>query len=248
MRARAISWNARAGATRSAGSRAIPAYCAAMLGTLRMTARRSAIAAVLAALCAFPAAGSAAPRFVDVAMRTTLGTIVLRLDAARAPVTVANFLRYVDTHKYAGSAFYRTVRPGNQAPHRPIQVIQGGLDLPDAAPYPFGRIPLETTLTSGLHFGDGTLGSPATKTPGPAAPSSSSPSGTRTACSTPSAVRIAMGTPRSGTSSEAWMWCGGFRTPRRRVSDFIRRSAYSRSTGWAGRGRPTSSAQGGRSV
>ena len=137
-----------------------------MLGTLRMTARRSAIAAVLAALCAFPAAGSAAPRFVDVAMRTTLGTIVLRLDAARAPVTVANFLRYVDTHKYAGSAFYRTVRPGNQAPHRPIQVIQGGLDLPDAAPYPFGRIPLETTLTSGLHFGDGTLGIARDKDPG----------------------------------------------------------------------------------
>jgi len=137
-----------------------------MLGTLRMTARRSAIAAVLAALCAFPASGSAAPRFVDVAMRTTLGTIVLRLDAARAPVTVANFLRYVDTHKYAGSAFYRTVRPGNQAPHRPIQVIQGGLDLPDAAPYPFGRIPLETTLTSGLHFGDGTLGIARDKDPG----------------------------------------------------------------------------------
>ena len=137
-----------------------------MLGTMRMTTRRSAIAAVLAALCAFPAAGSAAPRFVDVAMRTTLGTIVLRLDAARAPVTVANFLRYVDTHKYAGSAFYRTVRPGNQAPHRPIQVIQGGLDLPDAAPYPFGRIPLETTLTSGLHFGDGTLGIARDKDPG----------------------------------------------------------------------------------
>jgi peptidyl-prolyl cis-trans isomerase A (cyclophilin A) len=103
---------------------------------------------------------------VDVAIRTRLGTIVVRLDGDRAPVTVVNFLKYVDAHKYDGTTFYRTVRPGNSAPHRPIQVIQGGLDLPDNAPYPFGKIPLETTAKTGLRFDDGEIGIARDKDPG----------------------------------------------------------------------------------
>lgn len=99
-------------------------------------------------------------------MKTSLGSIVIRLDARHAPLTTANFLRYVDARRYDGIAFYRTVRPGNQAPHRPIQVIQGGLDLPDAAPYPFGAIPLETTAKTGLRFDDGEIGIARDKAPG----------------------------------------------------------------------------------
>ena len=99
-------------------------------------------------------------------MTTSLGTIVVRLDAAHAPVTTANFLRYVDARKYDGIVFYRTVRPGNQSRHRPIEVIQGGLDLPDAAPYPFGKIPLESTAKTGRRFDDGEIGIARDKDPG----------------------------------------------------------------------------------
>ena len=109
---------------------------------------------------------AATPRAVDVVIRTSAGAIVVRLDAARAPITTANFLRYVDARKYDGATFYRIVRPGNQSPHRPIQVIQGGLDLPDAAPYPFGKIPLESTAKTGLHFDDGEIGIARDKDPG----------------------------------------------------------------------------------
>ncbi len=52
-----------------------------------------------------------------VRIRTTLGDIVVALDAAAAPVTVANFLEYVDAGFYAGTLFHRVV---------PGFVVQGG--------------------------------------------------------------------------------------------------------------------------
>lgn len=62
---------------------------------------------------------------VRVAMVTELGTIELELDHKRAPVTVANFVRYVDLKKFDGIAFYRSMRLawGEQ----PNGLIQGGL-------------------------------------------------------------------------------------------------------------------------
>lgn len=97
-----------------------------------------------------------APRPVDVAIVTTAGTIVVRLDTAKAPLTTANFLRYVDAHRYDGSAFYRTVRPifGQPLPH--IQVIQGGLEHTPGAKT-FDPIPVEKTTTTGLHNAEGTV-------------------------------------------------------------------------------------------
>lgn len=86
---------------------------------------------------------------------TTMGDMVVALDAVHAPITTGNFLRYVDAGKYNGSSFYRTVRPGNQAYHRPIQVIQGGLDVNDFGPY--GPIKLETTSKTGLKNLAGTI-------------------------------------------------------------------------------------------
>ena len=47
---------------------------------------------------------------VRIAIVTSLGTIVLDLERARAPITTANFLRYVDQHRLDGTVFYRTVR------------------------------------------------------------------------------------------------------------------------------------------
>jgi peptidyl-prolyl cis-trans isomerase A (cyclophilin A) len=54
---------------------------------------------------------------VRVSMATSMGDIVLELDPAHAPVTVANFLKYVDAGAYDGTTFHRVV---------PGFVIQGG--------------------------------------------------------------------------------------------------------------------------
>lgn len=45
-----------------------------------------------------------------VALATNAGTIVVRLEDKRAPVTTANFLRYVDSKRMDGFTFYRTTR------------------------------------------------------------------------------------------------------------------------------------------
>src|SRR5882762_5457015 len=46
-----------------------------------------------------------------VALLTTMGSIVVRLDPEHAPVTVANFLRYVNEKHFDDTLFYRVV-PG----------------------------------------------------------------------------------------------------------------------------------------
>lgn len=51
-----------------------------------------------------------APGLVRVALVTGDGRIVLDLEKARAPITTANFLRYVDQHRLDGVVFYRTVK------------------------------------------------------------------------------------------------------------------------------------------
>lgn len=54
------------------------------------------------------------PEAVDtrpyVALVTDAGTIVVRLETKRAPITTANFLRYVDTKRMDGFTFYRATR------------------------------------------------------------------------------------------------------------------------------------------
>jgi peptidyl-prolyl cis-trans isomerase A (cyclophilin A) len=104
---------------------------------------------------------------------TANGDIIVRLDADAAPITVANFLHYVD------GRFHRTVRLDNQSnaglkiedadlgiasgsgaalPNDAvaIEVIQGGINLErkgeQAAP-----IPLERTSDTGLRHQDGTI-------------------------------------------------------------------------------------------
>jgi peptidyl-prolyl cis-trans isomerase A (cyclophilin A) len=46
---------------------------------------------------------------IPVAIDTSLGRIVIALDRAHAPVTSANFLHYVDTHRFDGESFYRAM-------------------------------------------------------------------------------------------------------------------------------------------
>ncbi|HEX3550680.1 MAG TPA: peptidylprolyl isomerase, partial [Candidatus Elarobacter sp.] len=101
------------------------------------------------------AAHAASPGTTEVAIKTTDGTIVVRLDGARAPITVKNFLHYVGAHAYDGTTFYRTVRKATE-PQARIEVIQGGLNPQTESP-PSAKIPLEPTSKTGLHNVDGTI-------------------------------------------------------------------------------------------
>jgi peptidyl-prolyl cis-trans isomerase A (cyclophilin A) len=104
----------------------------------------------------FPSqAGTTKP--VRVVIETEKGDIEVELDAARAPHTVANFLRYVDGKFYDGGRFHRTVNPGNQ-PDSPvkIEVIQAGIN-PARANEEFAPIKLERTRDTGLKHKDGTI-------------------------------------------------------------------------------------------
>ncbi|UUR07094.1 peptidylprolyl isomerase [Sphingomonas glaciei] len=59
-----------------------------------------------------PAAPTPAADLVQVRLDTAKGTILLALDRGRAPLTVANFLRYVDAKRYDGINFYRAMPYG----------------------------------------------------------------------------------------------------------------------------------------
>ncbi|QMW21697.1 peptidylprolyl isomerase [Sandaracinobacteroides saxicola] len=57
-----------------------------------------------------------------VALTTPQGRITLALETKRAPLTAANFLRYVDQKRYDGASFYRAMKIGPEA----VGLIQGG--------------------------------------------------------------------------------------------------------------------------
>jgi len=55
-----------------------------------------------------PAAAPAlVPATVKVALETSVGMIVIAVEVERAPITAANFLRYVDQKRLDGTSFYR---------------------------------------------------------------------------------------------------------------------------------------------
>jgi peptidyl-prolyl cis-trans isomerase A (cyclophilin A) len=101
-----------------------------------------------------PPRGEGSPR---VLIRTQRGDIEVEVDTARAPVTAANFLRYVDGGFYAGGRFHRTVRLSNQ-PGQPvkIEVIQAGIN-PSRESEGFPPIALERTGLTGLRHLDGVV-------------------------------------------------------------------------------------------
>lgn len=91
-----------------------------------------------------------------VKISTTKGNIVLELYAEKAPLTVANFLRYVDEKRYDGAKFYRVVRMDNQSTSPvKIEVIQGGLQNDSTKMLP--PIPQETTNKTGILHVDGAI-------------------------------------------------------------------------------------------
>ncbi len=96
-------------------------------------------------------------RYPTVIMKTKFGTIVAELYPGKAPLTVANFERYIRENRLKDALFYRTVTMKNQPGKKvKIQVIQGGL-FRDDHPAMLPPIKLETTEQTGLHHLNGTL-------------------------------------------------------------------------------------------
>ncbi len=101
------------------------------------------LAALAFACCGAGPPANGVPR---VAIETTAGTIVVQLDAKRAPKTTANFLHYVDAHFYDGGSFFRAI---------PGFVIQGGNQKRERPTDP--AIELETPFRTGIRNTDGAI-------------------------------------------------------------------------------------------
>jgi len=80
-------------------------------------------------------------------MRTNLGTIVLELDSAKAPETVANFLEYAKAGFYDGTIFHRVIKGF---------MIQGGGFEPGMHQKPT-REPVKNEADNGLANDTGTI-------------------------------------------------------------------------------------------
>ena len=99
------------------------------------------------------AVSAQAEETVDVLMATDRGDIRIELYPEKAPVTVANFLRYVEGGHYDGATFYRTVTLENDNGSPKIEVIQGGIGEDP----PFKPIPHENTGMTGIRHTDGVI-------------------------------------------------------------------------------------------
>lgn len=100
-----------------------------------------------------PAAWTPSPDAVRVVFRTSAGDITMAIETRRAPITAANFLRYVDARRFDGQEFYRAM-PGN-APATGL--IQGGV-RDSRLLYP--PIAHESSTQTGLTHVDGAMSVP----------------------------------------------------------------------------------------
>ena len=75
-----------------------------------------------------------------VALTTSKGVIVLELNAAKAPLTVQNFLAYVQEGFYAGTVFHRVI---------PGFMIQGG-GMDESMAQKEGHAPIKNEADNGL--------------------------------------------------------------------------------------------------
>ena len=115
------------------------------------------VALVLSAVVTATALVSTQSKAVRVRVQTELGDILIEVDPVTAPLTTANFLKYVDGGHYDGGMFHRTVKMDNQPESTvKIEVIQAGVN-PDRAKEGFGAIPLERTSVTGIRHKDGVV-------------------------------------------------------------------------------------------
>ncbi len=94
-----------------------------------------------------PAPQTAAPGNPTVLISTSLGDITVELYRDRAPVSVENFLRYVNEGFYPGTIFHRVI---------PGFMIQGGGFTPEMVEKPT-HPPIRNEATNGLNNVRGTL-------------------------------------------------------------------------------------------
>jgi peptidyl-prolyl cis-trans isomerase A (cyclophilin A) len=110
---------------------------------------RTLAAALTLCLAAFPALSQ------KVTLATSAGDIVIELDAAKAPKSVANFLAYVKAGHYDGTIFHRVIGDF---------MIQGGGMLPDLSQKPV-RAPIPLESRNGLANLRGTVAMARTMVP-----------------------------------------------------------------------------------
>jgi peptidyl-prolyl cis-trans isomerase A (cyclophilin A) len=90
-----------------------------------------------------------------VVLVTSLGEITLELDPQKAPISVQNFLTYVDAGFYDGTVFHRVI---------PNFMIQGGGMTPNLSQKPT-RTPIKNEAENGLKNDAGTIAMARTSAP-----------------------------------------------------------------------------------
>ncbi len=113
---------------------------------------RRGVCAAAGALVAAPVLAQTAGGKPRVALKTGQGLIVVELEAAKAPITTANFLRYAAAGHLEGASFFRASRTEG-APTTGF--IEGRIQNNPAKL--FAPIKHESTLQTGLSHLDGTI-------------------------------------------------------------------------------------------
>ena len=121
-----------------------------------MITKRSLTALALAAALAGPALAqtTAAPANPKVRLHTKEGDVVVELYPDKAPITVKNFLHYVDTKHLDGASFYRASVPKGSTGFD-YGILEGGLQ--GNPKKTFAPIAHESTIKTGLSHTDGTI-------------------------------------------------------------------------------------------
>src|SRR5579862_1222806 len=117
--------------------------------------RKTTVLPLIVALAAASAVLAAENAHPHVVMTTSMGTIELELDRAKAPVTVANFLAYVKSGHYKGTIFHRVIKGF---------MIQGGGFTSDMQEKP-AKPPIKNEGGNGLKNDRGTVAMARTSDP-----------------------------------------------------------------------------------
>ncbi|MFQ6038407.1 MAG: peptidylprolyl isomerase [Candidatus Aminicenantales bacterium] len=112
-------------------------------------------AALLGIVAGLAFAGSAEKAHPRVVIKTTKGDITLELFQDKAPLTVKNFLAYVEDGFYDGTIFHRVIKGF---------MIQGGGLTPDLREKP-ARAPIKNEADNGLKNKRGTIAMARTSEP-----------------------------------------------------------------------------------